>query len=180
MARYRLRLSMSCYSQDPLRIAARSVPRPQERARRQVEGIEPLVHLASRRGGGHLDLVARGDLLAISLLEATTCWSSRTRSSKLPSGASAWARIAWTRSESATRSVFVVTVAPKPLGAAGEGDSLGAIRFQRNVRRTVGQDLRYDATSHPNVISNDLASATAPHPASAARPARQNGRNPRP
>jgi hypothetical protein len=151
MARYRLRLSMSCYSQDPLRIAARSVPRPQERARRQVEGIEPLVQLASRRGGGHLDLVARGDLLAISLLEATTCWSSRTRSSKLPGGASAWARIAWTRSKSATRSVFVVTVAPKPLGAAGEGDSLGAIRFQRNVRRTVGQDLRYGAIATSGV-----------------------------
>ena len=39
----------------------------------------------------------------------------------------------------------------KSVGRGREGDSLGPIRFQRNVRRTVGQDLRYDAIATSGV-----------------------------
>jgi hypothetical protein len=67
----------------------------------------------------------------------------------------------------------------KTVGRGREGDSLGAIRFQRNVRRTVGQDLSIcNVSSECNLERLSLGDSAAP--ASAARPTRQHGSNPRP
>jgi hypothetical protein len=118
MARNRLRLSMSCYSQDPFRIAARSVPRPQG-------------YSAGRRSRSRLDFSTGGDLSDISIigrddafdLEQAFEASARAQQGQGDQFSSRLLRNGWGQRAQKARSGS---------GARG-GECLVAIRFQRTA-----------------------------------------------
>jgi hypothetical protein len=72
-----------------------------ERARRQVEGNEPLVRLVSRRGCGHLDFSTRGDLPEISIIGRHDAFDLEPGLLELGERRVGWARSVCTRSTSA-------------------------------------------------------------------------------
>jgi hypothetical protein len=98
MASNGLRLSTSCYSQDALRSSLVLSRVYRQRARRQVEGIEPLVHPLA----GVAAVISILWLEAISSgspsFEAAPCRSSRALL-RIIEGRVGMARIAWMRSK---------------------------------------------------------------------------------
>jgi hypothetical protein len=130
----RLRLSMSCYSQDALRIAARSVPRPTGNA--SPGGRSRVSTLLSNSLAGVaavISILRREAISSRSPHSRRRRAGVRARTPPIYRGACRHGRGSLGRAQKRNGISFRCHGCSKPVGRVMRGDCLGAIRFQRTI-----------------------------------------------